>query len=160
MNCPRCEVILVPTHSTGNRFQCPRCAGVASNSSDVRLMLSYAKRSELIAAGAYDHAGLKCPFCAGQMNGVEMEHQLGVMEVDVCRPCEAVWTDAGEITKLSKAVVVPTGTDPTVPLDERQVQAEMELLMTGRNYRRDNSARNGRIAGNITEALIDLFLWR
>ena len=27
MNCPRCDIILIPTHATGNRYECPRCNG-------------------------------------------------------------------------------------------------------------------------------------
>ena len=39
------------------------------------------------------------------MSPVTLKHELGTMEVDVCRPCVALWTDPGEITKLSKSSI-------------------------------------------------------
>ncbi len=140
MNCPRCDVILIPTHATGNRFECPRCNGRLSNSNDVGLLLSYAQRNRLVsAATSQTYDGLSCPFCHATMAPVELTHRLGVMEVDVCEPCVALWTDPGEITKLSKSTVgsAPaqsvTEMNPDLPLSwhRRSVSGDADRSVTG-----------------------------
>jgi len=56
------------------------------------------------------------------MKAVNLTHRLGVMQVDVCNPCVALWTDPGEITKLSKSTTESTTSqelpamDPDLPL--------------------------------------------
>ena len=153
MNCPRCDVILIPTHATGNRFECPRCNGRLSNSHDIGLLLSIATRNQLIrAAGDGTYQGLKCPFCSSAMSPVAMTHRLGVMEVDVCNPCVALWTDPGEITKLSQSTVTSSTAREVAEMD-----AELPLSWQGRSVNRDP---NGSVTGSLLNLLVEIFTAR
>ena len=150
MNCPRCDVILIPTHATGNRYECPRCNGRLSNSNDIGLLLSFAKRNDLVRAAAGEaYQGLTCPFCGSSMNPVELTHRLGVMEVDVCNPCVALWTDPGEITKLSQSSI---GTTAGRAVGEMNPDLPME-------WRRRSVTRdaNGTATSGLLSLLVDLF---
>jgi Zn-finger nucleic acid-binding protein len=93
------------------------------NNNDIGLLLSFAKRNQLIRAGSeVSHEGLTCPFRSSPMTAVNLTHRLGVMQVDVCSPCVALWTDPGEITKLSQSTIGSTTSqelpamDPDLPL--------------------------------------------
>ncbi len=153
MNCPRCDVILIPTHATGNRYECPRCNGRLSNSNDIGLLLSFAKRNDLVRAAAGDaYQGLKCPFCASSMSPVELTHRLGVMEVDVCNPCVALWTDPGEITKLSQSSV---GSAPD--RDIREMNPDLPIEWHRRSVARDSA---GTGTGGLLNLLVELFTTR
>lgn len=153
MNCPRCDVILIPTHPTGNRYECPRCNGRLSNSNDIGLLLSFARRNQLIrAATEASYEGLSCPFCSSPMTGVNLTHRLGEMEVDVCKPCVALWTDPGEITKLSQSTIESTAShdlgtmDPDLPLSWQR--------------RSESSDANGKATTGLLNLLIDIFTTR
>lgn len=153
MNCPRCDVILIPTHPTGNRYECPRCNGRLSNSNDIGLLLSFARRNQLIrAATEASYEGLSCPFCSSPMTGVDLTHRLGEMEVDVCKPCVALWTDPGEITKLSRSTIGSTAShdlgtmDPDLPLSWQR--------------RSESSDANGKATTGLLNLLIDIFTTR
>lgn len=148
MNCPRCDVILIPTHATGNRYECPRCNGRLSNSNDIGLLLSFAKRNDLVRAAAGDaYQGLRCPFCSSSMNPVELTHRLGVMEVDVCNPCVALWTDAGEITKLSQSSIGSASYQDIGEMNP-DLPVEWHRRSTTRN---SNGARTDRLLNLLVE---------
>lgn len=153
MNCPRCDVILIPTHATGNRYECPRCNGRLSTSNDIGLLLSFAKRNALIQAATADtYQGLTCPFCGSSMSPVELTHRLGVMEVDVCNPCVALWTDPGEITKLSQSSV---GSAPDQKIG--QMNPDLPFSWDRRTVTRD---LNGTAPGGLLNLLVELFSTR
>ncbi|MDH3192807.1 MAG: zf-TFIIB domain-containing protein [Acidimicrobiia bacterium] len=150
MNCPRCDIILIPTHATGNRYECPRCNGRLSNSNDIGLLLSFATRNELVrAAAAEAYQGLACPFCGSSMNPVELTHRLGVMEVDVCNPCVALWTDPGEITKLSQSSV---GSAPG--RDVGEMNPDLPMAMHRRSVTSD---AKGTATHGLLNLLVELF---
>lgn len=100
--CPRCDTILVPMHATGNRFECPRGDGVASNRADVGLLVGFQGRRAILRAAAAvgQPIGPSCPFCAARMSTTDLSHPLGTVTIDVCTICEGIWSDAGELTKL------------------------------------------------------------
>ncbi|MDH3307064.1 MAG: zf-TFIIB domain-containing protein [Acidimicrobiia bacterium] len=110
--CPRCDTILVPMHATGNRFECPRGDGVASNRADVGLLVGFQGRRAIVRAArdVGQPIGPQCPFCAGRMSTTGLSHPLGTVTIDVCTICEGIWSDAGELTKL-RHLEVPGGED-------------------------------------------------
>lgn len=147
MNCPRCNIILIPTHATGNRFECPRCNGRLSNNNDVGLLLSYAQRSQLVrAATSAMYEGLCCPYCHGAMATVELTHRLGIMEVDVCEPCVALWTDSSEITKLSQSKIGSAAARSSAEMNPELPQA-WHLRSVG-----------GETDGSVTSRLLNLLV--
>ncbi len=99
----------MPTHSTGNRLECPRGHGVASNRADLGLLVGYDGRRDLVRAAADRGVpgGPSCPFCAAGMVVLEMNHPLGVVTLDVCSICQSIWCDPGELTKLSRLTAGP-----------------------------------------------------
>lgn len=151
MKCPRCDVILIPTHATGNRFECPRCNGRLSNTHDIGLLLSFTNANRLIeAAGDFDHAAITCPFCSSRMSPVTLTHELGTMEVDVCKPCVALWTDPGEITKLSKSTI----TKPSNP----DLAAMLPDLAFETKSRSNYYDRSSTLTGGVLKLLWEAFL--
>lgn len=91
-------------HRTGNRLECPRGDGVASNRADVGLLVGAKGRRDLLRAARDlgEPYGPQCPFCAARMTTTQLAHPLGTVTIDVCTICEGVWTDTGELTKLSR----------------------------------------------------------
>lgn len=114
MKCPRCSVILIPTHQTGNRYECPQCRGTASSRADVGLMIGVRRRARLRrAAEDADHTSDHlCPFCAGRMARLVMPIRAGEMEFDCCAACEGVWLDHPGIAHFSAVDPQPDGHEP------------------------------------------------
>lgn len=99
----------MPTHPSGNRYECPQCRGVASTKADLGLMLGFRRRTALIRTA--EHAGhvtyLECPFCSSPMSSLEVDIAAGKMELECCVQCESIWLDHGKLAHLSGVELAP-----------------------------------------------------
>jgi membrane associated rhomboid family serine protease/Zn-finger nucleic acid-binding protein len=105
--CPRCSVP-VTTHTVTGAvyFICPKCEGRMGNLALLRRTLEPDVVNRLwrkvCDAHPTDHHGiLRCPSCRGRMHPAGVPCADGAeVQLDVCRVCQIVWFDAGEIERL------------------------------------------------------------
>lgn len=121
-------MILVPTHPTGNRFECPQCRGIASTKADLGIVLGIRRRTALLRMAADHMSYLKCPFCASPMTHVEVEIAAGTMGIECCRHCESVWLDHGQFAHLSSIKLDSVANDEMISLLATQPRKGRRLV--------------------------------
>jgi Zn-finger nucleic acid-binding protein len=106
--CPHCRTALAPGSHEGARFDsCPSCRGVAVN---VALLRQFAppQRVRAIWLNLPDgQPGPPCPSCARPLVDTAAPAGLATIRLGVCRPCQVIWFDAGELAAFSPQRAAP-----------------------------------------------------
>jgi len=130
--CPRCRKQLRHA-STGDfpHWSCADCGGRAVNLTLLRENVRSAPINAMWQAAAEAPAsrGRPCPGCEQPMATVQVPPPATGFSVDVCKPCQFFWFDAGEFETFP-ALPVPTAPPPkampspsAVSVDELQSAA-------------------------------------
>ena len=137
MNCPNCPATLVEKAPPNPGARCEQCSGVLLDV-DAYLKLKPESTSESRkrgvvtpgAAGTRARSPRKCPKCLTAMT----PFQYGSLVLDGCRPCRAIWFDAGQLRRAMEMraaapvpAAAPTGMGDL--LADGAAQAAMELMM-------------------------------
>lgn len=116
MNCPRCQTELKPDKLseaaiTYSAQSCPKCKGFWISDRQLK-QIEMEEQAALIEFRSIpgkdaQHQPLACPECAKVMEKVTSERDPNVV-MDVCRPCDKVWLDGGELAAIKTESLVAT----------------------------------------------------
>jgi membrane associated rhomboid family serine protease/Zn-finger nucleic acid-binding protein len=122
--CPRCSLRLKAVRSAaGISWGCPRCGGAAVAMPVLRSKIVAEALRRVWGAAVESPAGdLRCPSCSRAMLRRAPAIDGGDIALDLCRPCQLVWFDPGEIERLPR---VP----PSPPAKELSQSARESLAM-------------------------------
>ena len=123
MLCPTCRTTLnINRDRHGAIWVCDRCSGAAANLAVLRkrlkadLVTDFWRR--VISEGT--PSARPCPECQRSMTGFKMpvdDHQIGL---DLCKRCQVVWFDGGELEALPK---------PIAPKDDLSPEVKQQLAI-------------------------------
>jgi len=102
MNCPHCRQPLIRRNEPPHLLWiCNKCGGCAATIANLRKGIQHAflKQAWNQAIGANGCTLARCPGCSLLMNRVPMK---GGPEIDLCRHCQMMWFDAGELAAIPK----------------------------------------------------------
>jgi Zn-finger nucleic acid-binding protein len=124
MNCPRCGQPLIRRNQPPYLlWVCSRCGGCAATLAVLRkgIRHDFLQHAWNRTIGNNRRALLRCPGCSALMNRVPT---CGP-EIDLCRKCQMMWFDAGELEELPKRTAQGIAADKWA--DElRQMQRRRE----------------------------------
>lgn len=124
-SCPSCSTRL-QTRPLGQArsLACPRCGGRAVTLPALRRVARPDRVAAIWSAthGQREAAGAPCPTCARAMNLVSIDEGAPLW-LDVCRPCQQVWFDGGELERLPPPPEAPPA--PEVPKEARLAWAKL-----------------------------------
>jgi Zn-finger nucleic acid-binding protein len=100
MLCPRCSKPLkLEKCIHGGLWRCPQCSGVAANLAVLRKHLE-----EEVVRDFWRRAGQasvpskrNCPSCSKPLREFVAAHEKQSLRLDLCRPCQLMWFDRGEL---------------------------------------------------------------
>lgn len=152
--CPRCSVPLETHVARGAvHYVCPQCDGRAANIPLLRRTLEPASVNHLwrtvCDAHPTDHHGtLRCPSCRTRMHPAGVPGtDGGEIQLDVCRVCQIVWLDAGEIERLPQAA--PAKESATAGKFRPEAAEALAPMLAGHERRRgEQSWGDGGLPGN------------
>jgi len=109
--CPRCQVDLEWTEYEGQRvMRCPGCAGHLVAAPKLRAIQRTDRlgASDLMEEAQREFKGPRhelaaCPACKARMNPEALNVPGMNLTMDVCRSCQVVWLDGGELALLQLA---------------------------------------------------------
>ena len=128
--CPQCNKPLrLEKHHRGGLWRCPQCAGVAANLAVLRRHLEedivndFWRRS----LRASVPTAKNCPSCSHPLREFVAGHEGQWLRLDVCRRCQLIWFDAGELGTFRKSKKQePSQVDQRVVLARIQAQAQTQ----------------------------------
>lgn len=126
MLCPRCGKPLdLEKHIQGGLWRCPQCHGVAAN-----LAVLHRHLEEDVARDFWRRAGQAsvpskrhCPSCSKPLREFVARHEKQSLHLDLCRPCQLMWFDRGELEVFPK----PQRKEPPTEIDRQLAMAQLEL---------------------------------
>jgi Zn-finger nucleic acid-binding protein len=108
-NCPVCATALADASIESHELlYCPRCHGMLFDMEkflpllDVLREYRYWSRSSQAPRDRDAGRGLRCPFCRHEMD-VHPYGGGGNVVVDSCEPCNVLWLDRGELSRIVAA---------------------------------------------------------
>jgi len=110
MLCPRCgQPLRWEKRPRGALWRCPRCAGVAANLAVLRRHLG-----EEVTRGFWRRANQAsvpscrvCPSCSQALREFVAFHEQQSLRLDLCRPCQLMWFDRGELEAFPESKQAP-----------------------------------------------------
>jgi Zn-finger nucleic acid-binding protein len=136
MLCPRCgKPLHLEKHLHGGLWRCPKCSGVAANLAVLRRHLE-----EEVARDFWRRAGQasvpstrRCPSCSRTLREFVATHEQQSLRLDLCRPCQLMWFDPGELEAFpeskkpeSSEKATPSEIDQQIALAKIQAEGAME----------------------------------
>jgi len=123
--CPRCgKPLNLERHVRGGLWRCPQCSGVAANLAVLRRHLE-----EDVARDFWRRAGQAslpskrhCPSCSKPLREFVAQHEQQSLHLDLCRPCQLMWFDRGELEAFPK----PQRKEQPSQIDRQIVLAQMQ----------------------------------
>jgi len=103
--CPKCEVSLkIKQIPQSGIWQCELCHGTMATVAVLRKYLGndIVKRFWLKAITDSATTDKKCPSCRQPLNMFKVEHNEKKIILDICRRCQIIWFDAGELESFPK----------------------------------------------------------
>lgn len=152
--CPRCQIPL-HTHAVAGavHYACEQCGGRAANLALLRRILTKDCANKLWntvrdASPADHHGILRCPSCSHRMHPATVATDAGEeLQLDVCRVCQIVWLDAGELERLPQ-VPPPAASRGNGPFSPEAAEALAPLLIERERQRGEASWGDGGLPGN------------
>jgi len=126
MLCPRCgKPLTLEKRLHGGLWRCARCSGVAANLAVLRRHLEeevardfWRKATQVSVPSAR-----RCPSCSKPLREFVAQHEKQSLHLDLCRPCQLMWFDRGELETFPESKrVTPSEIDRQIAL--AQIQAE------------------------------------
>ena len=105
-HCPRCRSALRAKRTgVGIHYECSACGGRSVALSIARRKFDAGVLKNLWlsvkdAPPVRDREALDCPYCRSKMHPLALEDGTSGFQIDVCRPCQAIWLDATESERL------------------------------------------------------------
>lgn len=132
--CPVCQTVLKPIplpHAA--IWQCASCQGVMANLAVLRQYL----RSDIVkgfwrkAIAASATADKKCPSCRQSLRAFTIQRNGQTINLDVCRHCQLVWFDKGELDAFPKTKTeqLPPEVRRHLALEKVQFEAEQQVQL-------------------------------
>lgn len=155
MLCPRCgKPLSLEKHPHGGLWRCVQCSGVAVNLAVLRRHLEeqVARDFWLRAGKASVPSQKRCPSCSKPLREFVAVHEKQSLLLDLCRPCQLMWFDPGELETLPESKpAAPSAIDQQIALSK--IQAEVAT-----NAETDRTANYIEIGVNVVVLLLRLFL--
>lgn len=158
MLCPRCgKPLNLEKDVRGGLWRCPQCSGVAANLTVLRRHLEEEVvrdfwRKAIDASAPSTH---KCPSCLRAFREFVACHEEQSLRLDLCRQCQLMWFDPGEMEVFPKATKVqPTDIDRQIALAQIRTESEMG---EGRDDRMDKVVDYVEVGLTVIMALLRLF---
>ena len=127
--CPSCNAPLSAQALSGGRnLTCPRCGGHAVALAVLRRAADHRRVAAMWrdATTQREATGAPCPTCTQPMNLVALGEQEPRLWLDVCRPCQQVWFDGGELERLTVEAPPPVAAQAReLPMEARVLLAKM-----------------------------------
>lgn len=139
-HCPRCRSALKAKRMrVGIHYECPACGGrsvalsIARRQFDAEVLKNLwlaVKDAPLV----HDREALACPYCRNKMHPLAIDDGTTGFQIDVCRPCQAIWFDAAESESMparaggEKEHFLPNGYAPAPGNDESLHRARVEAI--------------------------------
>ncbi len=141
--CPVCGIELTRTKYEGFPvWECAKCCGRLAARSRVKAIERTRRkgREELVREavgekGADTTHELRCPKCHGPMRREPLHRYLDV-RVDVCRSCDVIWFDGGELALLQLAYEATPGA-----LRDAEFRERIETMSPERRARFEDNLR-------------------
>ena len=133
MLCPRCgKPLKLEKRVHGGLWRCPQCSGVAANLAVLRRHLE-----EEVARDFWRRAGQasvpskrNCPSCSKPLREFVAVHEKQSLRLDLCRPCQLMWFDQGELETFPESrKVEPTEIDRQIAMAQIQTDSMMNKGM-------------------------------
>jgi Zn-finger nucleic acid-binding protein len=106
MMCPRCKKPLsLEKHPLGGLWRCTECSGVAANLAVLHRHLEedvardFWRRASQASVPSKRH----CPSCSKPLREFVATHEQQSLRLDLCRPCQLMWFDRGEMEVFPKS---------------------------------------------------------
>jgi len=103
MKCPVCVgPYLVEFHDSARVVtldRCPKCKGIWFDEDELNKLFESASKDLSILPGA-QKTDKQCPNCGRML--YEFQYPQTLVKVDMCRKCDGVWLDPGELTELRR----------------------------------------------------------
>jgi Zn-finger nucleic acid-binding protein len=120
MPCPRCGKPLgLEQDPHGALWRCSECSGVAANLAVLRRHLEegvardFWRRATQASAPSKRH----CPSCDKPLREFVAAHENQSLRLDLCRPCQLMWFDPGELETFPESKkVTPSEIDQQLAL--------------------------------------------
>jgi Zn-finger nucleic acid-binding protein len=125
MLCPRCcKPLNLEKHIQGGLWRCPQCHGVAANLAVLRRRLEeeVARDFWLKAGRASVPSKRHCPSCSKPLREFVARHEKQSLHLDLCRPCQLMWFDRGEMEVFPK----PQKKQPPSEIDQQLAMAQFQ----------------------------------
>jgi Zn-finger nucleic acid-binding protein len=108
LTCPTCHTALrVARDRSGAIWVCEDCAGAAASLAVLRKRLKAGMAADfwrkVVAGSAASQRS--CPSCGQSMRGFAMPLDGHTINLDLCKKCQFVWFDGGELEALPEAAI-------------------------------------------------------
>jgi Zn-finger nucleic acid-binding protein len=106
LTCPACRTPLhIDRDGRGAIWVCPKCKGAAANLAVLRKRLKAGLVADfwrrMVVAGAPSYR--PCPVCRDTMHAFEVSLDGHEIPLDLCKKCQVIWFDGGELEAAPKA---------------------------------------------------------
>lgn len=105
MICPDCKTNLKAVRSPGGAlWQCKNCSGIAANLAVLKKYLEpdtikeFWRKSNLF----FQISNRSCPSCSQPLKEFPSHIDKNTVKLDICRTCQCIWFDYGELKKFPK----------------------------------------------------------
>ena len=136
MLCPRCgKPLRLEKDPHGALWRCPQCSGVAANLAVLRRHLEedVARDFWRRASQASVPSGKHCPSCSKPLREFVAVHEKQSLRLDLCRPCQFMWFDPGELEVFPESKkpepsekATPSEIDQQIALAKLQAEGAIE----------------------------------
>lgn len=138
MMCPRCGKPLdLEQHPQGGLWRCPQCRGVAANMAVLRRHLEEEVARDFWhkATQASSPSQRHCPSCSQPLREFVATHEQRSLHLDLCRPCQLMWFDRGELEVFPKSKTAqPSEIDQQLALAQLRTEGAIEQDMDSFAY--------------------------
>jgi Zn-finger nucleic acid-binding protein len=138
MLCPRCGKALgLEKDPHGVLWRCPQCSGVAANLAVLRKHLEQDVAQDFWrrATRASVPSERRCPSCSKPLREFVAVHEKQSLRLDLCRPCQLMWFDPGELEVFPESKQVqPSEIDRQLALAKLQAEDDMRRDVDKVNY--------------------------
>lgn len=138
--CPACRVALTRTLTPlGVIWRCETCEGRAIGLALLRETFTADSVNPIWLHAIHNEGrdGRPCPSCARAMIDVPLETETPV-NVEVCRVCQMIWFDQGEVASLEQKAIRPEL--PPLSQDAREAIAIAKVHLLGEQARKADLA--------------------
>lgn len=170
--CPNCQSTLTRVQGkVGIYWTCANCGGRATNVAVLRRAAAADFVNHLWSQVREQKGvnGRSCPTCSQAMLEVMLPAPPNALKIDVCRRCEMVWFDPGELESVAAAPPTPSQLEMREQLPEkaREQLALYKVRMLNEKARSDrwNAALMNQPYSNwdadwttISASVLDLFV--